>query len=411
MKKVLNFNIFLFFVLVVIFSACDINNNDEPEIKDKYLVSFEKHKTYKLADMKAVLTIYANIYPELKNISDNLEHNIDVYTITYTTKFKGNDVIASGLVSVPSTAGAYPIMSYQNGTNTLHSDAPSVNPDNQLFLLLEFLASTGFVVTVPDYLGFGASSDMFHPYLDKESTIQSVTDMLRAVEELTANHLNFETNNDLYITGYSQGGWATMQLQKAIEENSASEFNLKASSCGAGPYDLRYVNDYVLGLTNYPMPYFIGYVFNGHLKLGDITNPASDIFKSPYDQKILTLYNGTKSGDEINAQLTTTTADLFTAEYKSTSNTNAKFSSVISSLSKNSIVAWKTNIPTLLTHGTADTYVPEQISLNLFNDFKLKGVDESKILYIPIAGAGHNTAVIPSGVATFSWFLSLKDSN
>jgi pimeloyl-ACP methyl ester carboxylesterase len=301
-------------------------------------------------------------------------------------------------------------MSYQNGTNTLHSEAPSVNPDNQLFLLLEFIASTGFVVSVPDYLGFGSSSNMFHPYLDKESTIQSVTDMLRAVEELTTNHLQFEANNDLYITGYSQGGWATMQLQKALEENNTGEFNLKASSCGAGPYDLRFVNDYILGLTNYPMPYFVGYIFNSYLNQDDITNPAGDIFKSPYDQRIMTLFNGTKSGDEINSQLTTATADLFTADYKSTSNSDSKFSSVISSLDKNSITAWKTNIPTLLTHGTADTYVPEQISKNIYDDFVDKGVDQSKITYIAIPGAGHNTAVIPSGVATFSWFINLNNA-
>lgn len=410
MKKVLNYKIILFFLLLAAFSACDINNNDEPENSDKYLVSFEKHKTYKLADMKAVLNIYANLYPDLKNISDKLEHDIDVYTITYTTKFKGDDIIASGLVSVPTAAGNFPLMSYQNGTNTLHSEAPSVNPDNQLFLLLEFIASTGFVVSVPDYLGFGASSNMFHPYLDKESTIQSVTDMLRAVEELTTNHLQFESNNDLYITGYSQGGWATMQLQKALEENNGSEFNLKASSCGAGPYDLRFVNDYILGLTNYPMPYFVGYIFNSYLNLDDITNPAGDIFKSPYDQRVMTLFNGTKSGDEINAQLTTATADLFTADYKSTSNSDSKFSTVISSLDKNSIAAWKTNIPTLLTHGTNDTYVPEQISKNLYDDFVDKGVDQTKITYIAIPGAGHNTAVIPSGVATFSWFISLNNA-
>jgi pimeloyl-ACP methyl ester carboxylesterase len=410
MKKVLNLKMLLIILLAAFISACDLNNNDEPQITDKYLVSFEKHKTYKLADMKALLTFSANLYPELKSITDKLEQNIDVYTITYTTKFKGNDVIASGLVSVPVTAGSYPIMSYQNGTNTLHSEAPSVNPDNQLFLLLEFLASSGFVVSVPDYLGFGASSNMFHPYLDKESTIQTVTDMLKAVEELVTNHLEIEVSKDLYITGYSQGGWATMQLQKSIEENNTGEFNLKASSCGAGPYDLRYVNDYVLGLTNYPMPYFIGYVFNGHLKLGDITNPAGDIFKSSYDQKILTLYDGTKSGDEINSQLTTSTADLFTAEYKTTSNTNPKFSSVISSLNNNSIAAWKTNIPTLITHGTADTYVPEQISINMYDDFLEKGVNQSKITYIAIPGAGHNTAVIPSGVATFNWFISLNNA-
>jgi len=146
------------------------------------------------------------------------------------------------------------------------------------------------------------------------------------------------------------------------------------------------------------------------LNLNDITNPAGDIFNSPYDQRIMTLFNGTKSGDEINAQLTTTTADLFAAEYIGTSNTNSKFSSVISSLDKNSISAWKTNIPTLLTHGTADTYVPEQISKNMYDDFIEKGVDQSKITYISIPGAGHNTAVIPSGVATFNWFISLNNA-
>jgi hypothetical protein len=46
----------------------------------------------------------------------------------------------------------------------------------------------------------------------------------------------------------------------------------------------------------------------------------------------------------------------------------------------------------------------------MYNDFIAKGVDESKITYIPIDGAGHNTAVIPSGVATFNWFISLKDT-
>jgi pimeloyl-ACP methyl ester carboxylesterase len=410
MKNTQYFKFFLFSLLVVVFSGCDLNKNDDPKPEDKYLLSFEKYKTYGLDEIKATLTLFVNFYPELQTIVDNVQYDIDVYTITYNTKFEGKDIIASGLVSVPKAVGSYPIMSYQNGTNTLHSEAPSVSPNNQLFQLLEFIASAGFIVSVPDYLGFGVSSDMFHPYLDKESTIQSVTDMLRAVKEFSVNHLEITTDNDLYITGYSQGGWTTMQLQKAIEDKYASEFNLKASSCGAGPYDLRYVNDYVLGLTNYPMPYFIGYVFNSYLNLKYITNPASDIFKTPYDQRILTSYNGTKSGEEINDDLTTVTADLFTADYKSTSNTNIKFSSVISSLDKNSIPAWKTNVPTLITHGTADTYVPEQISVNIYNDFVAMGVDKSKITYIPIEGAGHNTAVIPSGVATFNWFIGLKNA-
>jgi len=409
-NKILYKSIFFLFV-ISIFSACNTNNTDDDQKPaDIYLVSYEKHKTYSVSEIRALLNAYAIVYPDLKTIIDNLQYSIDVYKITYTTKFKGEDRIASGLVSVPLGEGTFPVMSCQNGTNTLQSDAPTANPDNQLYVLLEFIASTGFVVSVPDYLGFGDSKDMFHPYLEKESTVQSVTDMIRATKEFFAYYENAKTSKDLYIIGYSQGGWSTMQLQKSIEQNYSSEFNLKASSCGAGPYDLQYVNDYVLSQTTYPMPYYIGYIFYSYINMGDVSNQASDLFKSPYDQRIMTLFDGTHSGGEINAQLTQVTADLFTADYKSTSNTNAKFSSVISSLAKNSIPAWKTNIPTLLTHGTADKYIPVQISENMYNDFLAKGVDPSKITYIPIPGADHSGGIIPSSVESFNWFINLNNS-
>ncbi len=411
MKKNIFYKSLLLLFFISTFSSCGLfDDDDDKKPVDIYLVGYEKHKTYSSSQIKAILNTYAIIFPDLNNIIEKVEHSIDVYKITYTTEFDGKFVTASGLVSVPLTKGTYPVISYQNGTNTLHDDAPTVKPDYQLYMLLEFIASTGFVVAVPDYLGFGKSDDMFHPYLDKESTVQSVIDMIRATKEFVVHYENTEVNNDLYITGYSQGGWATMQLQKAIEQNHSDEFNLVASSCGAGPYDLLYVNEYVLAQTTYPMPYYVGYIFNSYINLGDIKIPASDVFKSPYDQRIMTLFDGTKTGGEINEQLTQTTADLFTADYLSNSNTDVKYATVISSLAKNSINAWKTNVPTLLTHGTADTYVPVQLSQNLYNDFISLGVDESKITYIPIPGADHSGGIIPSQVASFNWFLSLNNA-
>jgi pimeloyl-ACP methyl ester carboxylesterase len=403
------YKLFLLFVFVSIFSGCDLFNNDDPTQEDKYLVSFDKHATYTASQIQSLLNLYVIFYPELQIIADNMQNGVDVYTITYNTKFDGKDIIASGLVSVPDNAGTFPVLSYQNGTNTLNSEAPSVNPDNQMFQLLEFVSSTGFIVSMPDYLGFGSSRSMFHPYLDKESTAQTVTDMIRAVNELVTNYSDIEVSNDLYIAGYSQGGWATLQLQKEIEQKYATEFNLKASACGAGPYDLRYINDYILAETNYPMPYFIGYMFNSYFNLKDITNPPSDVFKTPYDARILTLYDGTKTGEQINAQLTTVTADLFTAEYKSSSNTNAKFSSVISTLGKNSIPAWKTTTPTLIMHGTADNYVPTQVSADIYQDFLTAGVSPTTVTYIPIEGAGHNSGVMPFGIAAINWFIGLNN--
>lgn len=410
MKKSGLFKILSLLAFVAVFAGCDLNNNDD-KTEDKYLISFEKKGTYFPNTIKDFYTVLADDYPEVQPILDEVKYPVDVYTITYKTKFDGQELIASGLVSVPVSVGTYPVISFQNGTNTLNSNAPSVNPNYQLYLLLESIASTGFIISVPDYLGFGASKSMFHPYLDKESTVQAVTDMLRAVDEFVSNHLDIEMSDDLYINGYSQGGWATMTLQKAIETELSNEFKLKASACGAGPYDLNLVNDYVLEQTNYPMPYYIGYIFNSYIKLGDIINTPVEIFKSPYSERILTLYDGTKSGDEINAQLTTKTTDLYTAEFLSGYKTNPKYTSVVTSLQKNSVTAWKTNIPTLLLHGTVDNNVPPTTSQNLFDAFKAQGVSTSVVQYVPIPGAGHSTGIIPASVASFTWFIELNKAN
>ncbi len=399
-------------LLVTFFAGCDLNKDDEnPQPVDNYLVSYNQHKTYSASFITTMLTNLIPFYPEFQDILDHVEHDITVYKISYNTNFKGEEVVASGLVAIPNTIGeSFPILSFQNGTNTLHSDAPSVDPDSQVYLLVEFVASTGFGVVFPDYLGFGTSSDMFHPYLEKESTVQSITDMLRAVKEMVNNYLDVEINDDIYITGYSQGGWSTMQLQRAIEEKYASEFHLIASTCGAGPYDLNYINNHILGLTEYPMPYYIGYIYNSFIQSGSITTPVAEVFKSPYDQRIMTLFDGTRSGGEINAQLTQTVADLFTEDYRVNWKTDEKYSSVVSGMTENSVAAWKTTTPTMIFHGLEDEYVPHQVSDNIYQEFLNKGVSTDVVKYFPITGADHESGVLPAQMAAFKWFIDLKNN-
>lgn len=408
------FNKFLIIIVALfLFSACNLfdNENDVPKPEDKYLVSYELQKAYLPTLIKSVLEVVAKDYPEFQNISANIEHAISIYKISYITKFNGEEIIASGLVAIPNTKDVtFPLLSYQNGTNTLNSNAPSVNPDYELYMLLEFVASTGFVISMPDYLGFGESKEMFHPYYDKASTVQSVTDMLRAVKELATNYLEIDVSDDLYISGYSQGGWATMQLQKSIEDNFASEFNLRASACGAGPYDLNAINKYIIGLETYPMPYFIGYVYNSFYNLGITDIEPGDLFKSPYDERVLNLYDGSKSSTEINDQLTTKIADLLTDNYVTNCYTDAKFSSMVASLTNNSIPAWKTTTPTMILHGTSDNYVPVTISNKMFQDFLSEGVGADKIILVPLTGETHTSGIIPSGIASINWFINLKNN-
>jgi pimeloyl-ACP methyl ester carboxylesterase len=409
MKKFLS-KIFLFLSILLLITACDLFNNKDDKPIDKFLVSYELEKSYLPNWITLAFNQLESTYPDVSAIKEKIEDGVMVYKISYKTIYNNELKIASGLVCVPTGRGPYPILSYQNGTNTLHSNAPSVNPDYELYLLLEFVASTGFVVVIPDYLGFGESSDMFHPYLDKESSNKSIIDMLRATRELAGNYLDKQLDGDLYIAGYSQGGWATLQLHNEIETKYMDEFNLKASACSAGPYNLTYFNSYVTGLTTYPMPYFLGYLFNSYINTGDITTPIGQVFKEPYAAKIPTLFNGTKSGEEINTELTTNISGLFTANYLSNYATAAEFSSVKSTLEANSIVAWNTKIPLMLIHGMEDNFVPKEITSNIYQSFLQQGVNIGKINLKLLPATGHTTGIVPSGLASVKWFLELKDN-
>jgi pimeloyl-ACP methyl ester carboxylesterase len=397
-------------LFVVIFSSChNIFDNDDEDSTNEYLINYNTEKSYLPILIEALFDRMVDQYPDMAAIRNRVEYGIQVYKITYYTTLQGESQVASGLVCVPMGEGPFPVMSYQNGTNTLHSNAPSENPNRDLYLMLESVASTGFVVAIPDYIGFGSSDNTFHPYLHKESTVQTVIDMLRAIDELTENELNVSINNDLYITGYSQGGWATMAVQKAIETEFSNEFNLKASACGSGPYDLSYINKYIRNQETYPMPYFTGYMFNSYQNLGVMTTPIDSVFKEPYAEKIPELYDGTMSGEEINDELTTVVADLFTENYILNYETDSTFTSLRETLVDNSIEAWVTSTPTRIYHGTADDFVPAQVSTSIYQDFLELGVSSNQVVMVPLPDLGHTEAIIPTGLASIQWFLELTE--
>ncbi|MBK7490358.1 MAG: hypothetical protein IPI74_11285 [Bacteroidales bacterium] len=168
---------------LLLMQSCRKDDPVDPFADNKYLVSCDIELVRTKENIINVLTIAATKYQAAEEIIPDVISGVDVYSVTYNTEFRGKPVLASGLICAPMAHGTYPILSFQNGTNTLHSAAPTVDPQNLGYQMIEYIASTGYVVIIPDYLGFGVSSAMVHPYLHKESTVQSVLDMLRAVAE------------------------------------------------------------------------------------------------------------------------------------------------------------------------------------------------------------------------------------
>ncbi len=404
--KLLILPIFILFV-----TSCDVFNDTEGSggTNDRFTIDYETNTTFALEDINNNLTLFSYLYPsiDIEEISNNVKYGVTVYILTYNTIINKEIKRASGLVCVPMGDGSFPILSYQNGTNTKHSNAPSENPGDPSFQLLEMLASTGFIVIIPDYLGFGASDDMFHPYLDRTSTVRTVLDMVRATKEFANNHINVSVSDDLYIAGYSQGGWSTMQVAKEIEQKYSNEFDLKANASGAGPYDLNYINEYVINQTTYPAPYFLGYMFNSYVNLG-LPTPIDEIIQEPYATKIMTLYDGEHSGSQISDQLTTNISSFFTADYLANYGPDGDYAPVDSMLLANSVAAWETTTPTLIIHGMNDTFVPKEVSTAIYQDFLALGVRQEEVTWMPLVGMDHDDGVVPAGIASINFFLEIR---
>jgi len=394
---------------LLMMQSCRKDDPVDPFADNTYLVSSDLKLVRTKENIISVLTIAATQYQAAGEIIPDVVSGVNVYAVTYNTEFMGEPVVASGLICAPTTPGTYPILSFQNGTNTLHSAAPTADPQNLGYQMIEYVASAGYVVIMPDYLGFGASSAMVHPYLHKESTVQAVLDMLRAVAEFDDDVAkDISVTTDCYLLGYSQGGWATMALLRAIDEDYSSEFTVKAASCGAGPYDLRYFNTEVTRLTEYPMPVFLGYIANAYTTYDLYPNELTDLFNSQYASVIPGLYDGQHSSEQINSQLTTSISGLFTAEYLSGAETDQKYLGIRNALRDNSINGWDCDVPLLLLHGTADTYVMPGISQSQYNIMIGSGTSPLTCFNVPLEGLDHSQASVPALFAGYEFFKTYR---
>jgi len=405
----------VFFALsLLIFNACDLTPDDEPKIpitSNKHLIAYGEVTGFPKAIIQIVIdSLESNLGDVDIEFSDKVKYDVRVYKMTYKTKYKNDEVVASGLVCIPVVPDgvSVPLLSFQNGTNTLHSEAPSLNYSSQFFTLLEMVSSFGYVIAIPDYLGFGASSTMFHPYLDKPSTVSSVTDMLRAIREMTSEkYLDMNLSKDTYLLGYSQGGWASMALKKEMETNLQDEFTLKGTVAGAGPYDQTMLLRAIMDIQEYPMPVYLAYLFHSMFKVGNIKIALTDIFNEPYQTRIPGLFNGQRDNEYINGQLSTKISELFVHGFR-TNPDSIKYVSLFEESENNSIEPWNSTTPMLMMHGTTDTYVPVSQSDSLYHRLLLQGTNEQLIQYMPIPGMDHLQAATPFTFFALKWILDMQ---
>lgn len=198
-----------------------------PSFKAKKLASFTAEQ---------ISTAVSDLGVEIPD--EQFKYSVSLYQLNYTTTDGyGKKVIASGVVAIPDKGMGLPspLLSFQHGTIFQDKEAPS--NDLVAGAPTAILASLGYVTVAADYVGYGASKGKPHPYLLKIPSANAVTDFLKSSSKWLKRK-SISLNQQLFLTGYSEGGYVTMAAHQALQAQPISGLNLIASIPAAGPYNI-----------------------------------------------------------------------------------------------------------------------------------------------------------------------------
>ncbi|MEM7109171.1 MAG: alpha/beta fold hydrolase [Bacteroidota bacterium] len=376
-----------------LFVSCDSDDespiNDNSGVEEK-LVSTDLVTTIPSSTLQLALNfVDINLAPE------ELQYTVDLYRITYRTNYKGEEITASGLIAVPQTDDQLNVISIHHGTIGSDAEAPSnLATTDEFVFLLQAVASAGFVAIAPDFIGFGSSAEIIHPYYAEVLTATSILDNITAGLEF-AEQLELSVNQRLFLAGYSQGGYATMATHKYIEENNLTDFGLVASFPAAGGYDLKGFQEIIFDLDTYHQPFYLAYISYGYQTAFDFSQPLSLLFNEPYASDIPSLFDGSNTGDQINQQLTDDLSELLTTGFLNGIDTDAEFQFMANALVENSLLDWTPTIPMYMYHGDADITVPYQTSVDTYDQLIANGASAEIVSFTNLQGANHSTGLAP----------------
>jgi pimeloyl-ACP methyl ester carboxylesterase len=380
----------LLFCCIAWFAVSCSDEGEAPVVEKNVLVDAVKIGSRTASQLKALVQLLG------RDIDLSIfKYDVNLYRVTYKTTFKSSEITASGVIALPDTKESVGMLSFQHGTIVQQSEAPSAQTPGS-FEIIQYaaIASSGFIMVVPDMIGFGESGNIFHPYYVEEPTATAVLDMIRAAKKLAKdNALSF--NNKLFLAGYSQGGYATMAAHKAIEAMPLNNINLIASFPAAGGYDIRAMQGYFFSLGQYEQPFYLAYVTRSYQLYYGQDNFINDFFNEPYASRIPLLFDGTINRGDINGQLTHNIHDLVKENLRLHLDSDAGYTYILNAFAENSLTDWLPSIKMYLYHGQDDTTVPYGNSLITYQKLISNGASAETVKLIALPGADHDTGIAP----------------
>ena len=350
----------------------------------------------------------------------DVDSGVDIYRVTYTTV--GSDMAldtASGLIMTPSIIDRdLPILVYQHGTTDGRSDVPS-NLDGA-YQLGAIFAGKGMIVLAPDFLGLGTSRG-FHPFVHAQTEATAAVDLLRAaLPFLDTNNITW--NEQLFVTGYSQGGHAAMAFHKYVQEELPEEFEIYASLPMSGPYSISDVmRDIAFNDEPFGFPAYLVYTSLGIQQIyPELFDSLSQIFKPPY---LPAISEFARTGDglfDMNESLISTLVsevgmsiprDLFTDSILTIIQQDDQHIFNVA-LRESDVYDWTPEAPVLMLYCEGDDQVPFRNSVVADSVMNLRGAEQ--VSSMEVSGGqvrDHTQCIVPALNVGIPWLLGFIDTS
>jgi len=400
----------LVWALLFVLAGCGGSGSSGPGYQRGDLVSVSSSNTVDTATLNLYIAGLAAAGVDT-SVLNGTRYGVSLNRIVYKTVTPDGRLIdASGIVAYPLKLGsaASPLLGFQHGTIFQDDEAPSSPANYQNYnRVMIVLAGTGFIVAMPDYVGYVASTAEIHPYVHAAGLAAATVDMLRATRRLLAVN-NVATNNQLFLTGYSEGGYATLATQMEMEQNLPAEFSITASMPAAGPYHMSASAQYLVGMASNPNPEYLGFVFKAYDHWYG-WNRLNDIFQSPYNTVVATYYDGSQSGGAIHAALPLDATALFNVTFRGDFLGSGEIA-IKADIARNDIHSWRSSVPTRLFHGDQDDVVPYFNAIDARDAMTIAGSPDVQVVNCSTIGSiprDHAECVVDYFTQVFGWFTSL----